>query len=107
MTEQKSKTLRNRVIKIRVSDVEFSELNKRKTETQLATWMRKHCLNASKQRSTTVQKCDPNLLRQLAGIGNNLNQIARRTNSDAKAEILQSLISIERELEKLNDQYCS
>ncbi len=101
------KIVREKTIKIRVSDAEFVELNQRKTESQLASWMRKHCLNASKKRSTTVQKCDPQLLRQLAGIGNNLNQIARRVNSDSKAEILQSLITIERMIREVHDQHCS
>jgi len=44
---------------------------------------------------------DPELIRQVAGIGNNLNQIARRLNSGEKLDALPYLVAIERELSEL------
>jgi len=46
-------------------------------------------------------KADPQLLRQLAGIGNNLNQIAKRLNKGEKLEVLPHLLSIEREFDEI------
>lgn len=58
-----------------------------------------------KQRRKT-RKADPELLRELAKIGNNLNQIARWANtykSDADAiQVVQALIAIERALPEKN-----
>jgi hypothetical protein len=45
------------------------------------------------------KKIDPGLLRHIAQIGNNLNQIARHLNSGKKLETLSYLISIRREIE--------
>lgn len=44
---------------------------------------------------------DPNLIFQVAAIGNNLNQIARRCNSGDRFEVLAELASIERDLAEL------
>lgn len=46
-------------------------------------------------------KVDPDLIRQVAAIGNNLNQIARRCNRGDRFEVLAELASIERELAEL------
>lgn len=46
-------------------------------------------------------RADPELLRQLAALGNNLNQLARRVNAAPHPErlpILQRVVAIEREL---------
>lgn len=55
----------------------------------------------AKQRRVT-RKADPELLRELAKIGNNLNQIARWANTyktDADAlEVIQALLAIQRGL---------
>jgi hypothetical protein len=52
------------------------------------------------------------LLRQLAGIGNNLNQIARIINQQSKTDapldrvaVITALSGIERELQRLNDDH--
>ncbi len=55
-----------------------------------------------------MQTVDPNFLRQLAGIGNNLNQIARAVNIHQskpleRVQILAALASIQRELAALKD----
>ena len=66
---------RTKSIKIRVTDDEFKQLNERKTETQLASWIRKTCLGA-----TPITPVDPSLIRELSRIGNNLNQITKHVN---------------------------
>ena len=42
--------------------------------------MRETCLDTRPARSLRLPSIDPVLLRQLAGMGNNLNQIARKIN---------------------------
>ena len=48
-------------------------------------------------------KVDPEMIRQVARIGNNLNQIARRCNTGQRFEVLAELAEIERELAELID----
>lgn len=59
-------------------------------------------LPVKKKQLRPSRRVNPDLLRELARIGNNLNQIARWANtykSDAEAiEVLQALIAIERNL---------
>lgn len=103
---------REKIIKVRVSDDEYVNLSKRKTQQRLASWMREYCLDAAPALKNEPIKCDPDLLRQLAGVGNNLNQIARRLNSKAftpgdKQSMLMHLVGIERVLKDLYDQHCS
>lgn len=44
---------------------------------------------------------DPALLRQIAWIGNNLNQIAKRVNEGDKTDLAEHLISIDRQLKEI------
>lgn len=48
---------------------------------------------------------DPKLLRQVAAIGNNLNQVARRLNSGDRFDVLPVLLSIEDQLKELVDAH--
>ncbi len=103
MTEEK----REKIIKIRCTKAEYIELKNRSTKPRLAEWMREHCLDAPSQ-NRKLQTVDPNFLRQLAGIGNNLNQIARAINIHQskpleRVQILAALASIQRELAALKD----
>ncbi|MGF1873629.1 MobC family plasmid mobilization relaxosome protein [Photobacterium indicum] len=102
--------LRTKEIKIRVSEVEYQRLLERKTTPRLAEWMRIICLDERKQRVGIVTSCDPVLLRQLSGIGNNLNQIARATNSEDwrtidRVQVVSALRSLEEELKALRILY--
>lgn len=67
---------RNKEIKIRLTQTEFEELNARRTKN-LAGWMRDLALGA-----TPIRQADAALVRQVARIGNNLNQIARHVNTE-------------------------
>ncbi|HBL4129954.1 TPA: MobC family plasmid mobilization relaxosome protein [Salmonella enterica subsp. enterica serovar Derby] len=104
---------REKIIKIRVTEDEHQALKQRCPKAQLAEWMREHCLGVETSRSRKPQSyeaVDPALLRQLAGIGNNLNQIARRINRGDwkaldKAAVISVLIQIERELSDIKALY--
>ena len=96
-------------IKVRLSHDERQVLAERKTRPHLARWMREFCLGAAPverepddRPKVTPPPVDPALLRQLAGIGNNINQIARVVNRDGdpidRAQVLAQLAGIEREL---------
>ena len=103
---------RQKEIKIRLTDEEHQALLDRCTTPSLASWMRESCLNEKRTKQSKVIEVDPKLLRQLAGIGNNLNQIARLVNQESKANsvidriaIITALSGIERELQRLHDDH--
>ncbi|KAA8663459.1 MULTISPECIES: MobC family plasmid mobilization relaxosome protein [Vibrio] len=94
---------REKIIKIRATESEYDALVKRSSKPRLAEWMREYCLDAKVPRANTVPKVDPALLRQLSGMGNNLNQIARAINSQDwkpvdRVQIVAALSSLQREL---------
>lgn len=88
---------------MRVNEDEYRELLARSRKPRLAEWIREYCLDAHVPRANSLPRIDPNLLRQLAGLGNNLNQIARAINSQDwkpvdRVQVVAALASIEREL---------
>ena len=101
---------REKIIKIRVSSEELETLKFNSTKVQLAEWMRETCLNPGQvdlvRDLVQPEPVDPALLRALAGIGNNMNQIARRINTGEwdsldVVKIVAALGAIERELAEL------
>jgi hypothetical protein len=107
MTEKRTKS-----VKIRLFESELQELHQLKTSNELATWMREICLNKKIKRRNSPVDIDPGLLRQLAGLGNNLNQLARLANKKGMntldaVEIIQHLNEIQISLEKLRSDYAS
>ena len=101
---------REKIIKIRVSPEELETLKFNSTKVQLAEWMRETCLNPGQvdlvRDLVQPETVDPALLRALAGIGNNMNQIARRINTGEwdsldVVKIVAALGPIERELAEL------
>lgn len=93
---------RQKIIKIRVTENEHNELLKRKTGKELASWMRAICLEQAVEDSQVI-RADPDLVRQIAIMGNNLNQIARHVNRNREVSfsVNQSLKKIEQSLEEL------
>ncbi|MCC4819696.1 MobC family plasmid mobilization relaxosome protein [Vibrio lentus] len=94
---------REKIIKIRATDDEYSALMERSPKPRLAEWMREYCLGAKFPRANQVPNVDPALLRQLSGMGNNLNQIARALHSQDwkpvdRVQIIAALSSLQREL---------
>ena len=103
---------RQKEIKIRLTDEEHKNLLDRCNTASLASWMRETCLSEKRTKQSKVVEVDPQLLRQLAGIGNNLNQIARIINQQSKTNeaidriaVITALSGIERELQRLHDDH--
>lgn len=102
---------REKIIKVRVSAEELATLQMHSTRTELARWMRETCLNPGqtdlvRDLRGAAPPADPELLRQLASIGNNLNQVARRVNTaewgpSDRVAVIGALAGIERELAEL------
>ena len=93
---------RERMLTIRVTDDEHARLLERCEGKQLAVWMRRVCLGEPVARSGKL----PTLLRQLAAIGNNLNQTARKVNSGQwssgdRVQVVAALMAIGDELRRL------
>ena len=96
--------LRQKEIKIRLTQFEHNKLLNLSEPQPLASWIRQNALTS---RKSVQLKTDPKLLRQLAAIGNNLNQIARAMNTlevppSQKLQYLTQLHSIETEIKKLD-----
>ena len=103
---------RQKEIKIRLTDEEHKNLLDRCNTASLASWMRETCLSEKRTKQSKVVEVDPQLLRQLAGIGNNLNQIARIINQQSKTNeaidriaVITALSGIERELQRLHEDH--
>lgn len=83
--------------KARLKGVSFSEL------------VRQSLDGVSVHRRHQLRRVDPDLLRQLARVGNNLNQLARWANRDQRyadsAVVLGRLIEIDRELAEIREAY--
>lgn len=99
---------RDKTIKVRVTESELNELRSKMEGLELASWMREHCLGVQrKKRSTPL--VDPALLRALASLGNNINQIARQCNSNLSpsdaVNVLLELRLINESLSSLRDSH--
>ena len=99
-------TKRTKSIRIRLTDEEHEQLQRRKQKARLAQWIRERCLAADVPVVDRSVPIDPALQRQLAGLGNNINQIARRVNRGDWAtldqvKVLTHLVAIEREIARL------
>jgi len=85
--------------KARLKGVTFSEL------------VRQSLDGVRVQRRNQLRRVEPALLRQLARVGNNLNQLARWANRDQRyvesAQVLARLIEIDRELAELRAMYAA
>ena len=71
---------RQKSIKVRLTESEYELLKKQANGQPMASYMRSVCLGNSQTPSKNTPKIHPQLLRQLAGIGNNTNQVARQIN---------------------------
>lgn len=84
---------RTKEIKVRLTEKEMEQLHARRTKN-LAAWMRDIALGA-----VPIRQADPNLVVQVARIGNNLNQIARHANTERRLD--QSVLSAVNESNNL------
>lgn len=95
---------RNKMLTMWVTDDEHRRLLERCDGKQLASWMRQTCLDEKPARIGKLPSVSPVLLRQLAGMGNNLNQIARKVNAGTghdRVQIVAALMAIDAGLERL------
>ena len=104
--------MRTKAVIIRCTEAEHAQLHANKQRSELARWLRELGLSqASSNREHVPQpKLPPEVLRFMAGIGNNLNQIARRVNSGEwgpldRLRIIAELSAIGRELEELHHDH--
>ena len=100
---------RNNKISIRVNESEKSDLLTRCSGSELAVWMRETCLDQQPKRKPKYPEIDPLLLRQLSGIGNNINQIARHLNSKDfnpvdSVKVISALQSMAENIELIKQQ---
>lgn len=106
MTQSEKK---NKKLSIRVSEQEKFDLLTRCGGSELAVWMRETCLAEKPKRKPKYPEIDPLLLRQLSGIGNNINQIARHLNSKDfnpvdTVKIISALQSMAENIELIKQQ---
>jgi len=96
---------RNKMLTMWVTEDEHRRLLERCDGKQLASWMRQTCLDEKPARAGKLPSISPVLLRQLAGMGNNLNQIARKVNTRGtvqdRVQIIAALMAIDSGLERL------
>lgn len=102
-----TETKREKIIKIRVSAEEHQQLEANKTIPSLARWIRETALNPNVDMFAV--KADEELIRELAKIGNNLNQVARKINQSEwgpsdRLPILAALKLISDEMETFRDR---
>lgn len=111
MAENKTK---DKFIKLRVTEDERVRWNAKaaKLNMTLADYFRKLAdeeptgiAPAMPLKNRKFVPVDPELLRQIAWIGNNLNQIAKAVNQGNKTDLVEQLISIDRRLKEIADAY--
>lgn len=97
---------RTKMLTLWVTEDEHRRLLERCDGKQLAAWMRQVCLEEKPARAGRLPSLSPALLRQLAGMGNNLNQIAKRVNTGGasghdRVQVVAALMAIDAGLENL------
>jgi hypothetical protein len=106
------KVIRTKQVKVRFTDEEH-KLAVHLSPKALAIWLREMALDSTqdfvvsqKKKAIVLPKKDPALVRQLAGIGNNLNQLTVRVNAEKasidKVLILAKLAEISDQLNKID-----
>ena len=107
MSDEKStKKIRDRHIQIRLTDAEFSEIKARAGQLGASTFLRQLALNQKIEQpkpkaKKIIHTADPELVRHVAWIGNNMNQIAKHLNqgNPVDNEVLMTLVKIQADLD--------
>ena len=113
--ENKNQLKRTIEMKVRVNDIEYIKIKELAYlyGKPMADIFRESALSVSKSHKggRKTQRVDPALVRGIARIGNNLNQIAKQVNSTVKSsdainvlELIDVLHVIRVETEKLKEQ---
>ena len=92
-------------VTIRLTQEEYEKLKEKANTLGITTsaYIRKKILG---NREKVLTKCDKDLLYEINRIGNNLNQIAKHCNINKSVDklVLQELVTIEQQLQKLLEQ---
>ena len=96
-------TKKNKLFTMKVTDAEKSAWqNLAKSHKVSLSELVRQSLNQTKPKKVhRVKTVDPELLRAINAIGNNLNQISRRINEGQKFDAVIELASIEDKLERV------
>lgn len=111
--KMKEEDKRKRIIRVRVNDIEFAQLQEKAGAVRISPFLRTLGLGYQPRKKPTP-KADPALIRELARLGNNLNQLTKTANQmraqgqhlDA-LRLLSALHDIEDELEQIRDHHSS
>jgi len=100
--------IRNRMIRIRVTDEEYEAIKKNAPNGNMSEWLRTFAF-LCKPKKRKAKEVNPELLYELNKIGVNLNQIAKAINSDPdiskQLDLHLILISIDSSLKDLREIY--
>lgn len=98
--------IRDRYIQIRLTDNEFDEIKVRAGELGTSTFLRQLALGQKIEQPKAkakkiVHAADPEFVRHVAWIGNNMNQIAKHLNQGNQVdnEVLMTLVKIQADLD--------
>ena len=98
---------RNRYIQIRLSDDEFNEIKSRAGSVNTSTYLRQLALEQPIAKPPqlsreVIHKCDPDLIREISRIGNNINQIAKHLNqgNELSNAIMLALLNLQVSLDE-------
>ena len=104
--DKTTKKIRDRYIQIRLTEAEFNDIKARAGELGTSTFLRRLALSQKieqpkKKAKKIIHVADPELVRHVAWIGNNINQIAKRLNlgSHVDNEVLMTLVKIQADLD--------
>ena len=92
---------RNQTIKIRVTDDELAKMKSRADDLSLSEFVRVVALDEPMPPRKVIQKCDPELIRAVNRIGNNINQIAKQVNAGRELDnaLLLALLNLQTSLD--------
>ncbi len=104
--EKTTKEVRDRHIQIRLTDTEFNDIKTRAGELCTSTFLRQLALGQKIEQpkpkaKKIIHAADPELVRHVAWIGNNMNQIAKHLNqgNHVDNEVLMTLVRIQADLD--------
>ena len=103
--------MRTKAIIIRCTEEEHAILNGKKERSELARWLRELGLNHGETSSHSSVFFQPEVVRNLVGIGRNLNQVTRNINAAVKTgelgqiDALHLLLEIEATQQALSSIY--
>ena len=104
--DKPAKKIRDRYVQIRLTDTELNEIKARAGALGTSTFLRQLALNQKIEQpkpktKKVIHAADPELVRHVAWVGNNINQIAKHLNLGNKLdnEVLMSLVKIQTDLD--------